>query len=122
MLRIRNCADIYTWKSLKNNAHLQDGYMDDLSIFLRRMKGSNKNQTNAILNILSDFEDISGLFVNIFKTQICPFGPPKIPADSKDRNFDKVALKETGLEITNKFKLLGIKFTPSLKDIHHKYT
>ena len=122
MLRINNCKNIYPWKSRKNNIHLQEGYADDLSIFLRRLEGSNKKQTNAIPKIPKSFEDISSLLVNISKTQICPFEPPKNPNDSEDRNFDKEALKETGFEIINNLKLLGIKFTPSLKNICHNYT
>ena len=49
-----------------NNPHLQDGYADDLSIFLNRLKGSNKNKTDAILKNLKDFEDIPGLCVNLY--------------------------------------------------------
>ena len=60
MLRIFSCADIYLWKSIKNNFHLQDRYADDLSIFLRRLNSSNKRQTDEILKILKKFEDISG--------------------------------------------------------------
>ena len=68
MLRIFNCNDIHRGKSLKNNPQLRDRYADDLSIFLTRLRGSNKHQTDTILKILREFEDISGLWVNISKT------------------------------------------------------
>ena len=49
------------------------------------------------------------------------FWSTKIPEDSKERKFEKMALKDTSLEITNNFKLLQIKFTPSLKKIDLNY-
>ena len=121
MLRIFNCNNIHPWKSLKNNSHLQDGYADDLSIFLTRLKGSNKKQTDAILYILKEFEDISGLCINISQPKICPFGPLIVPSDSEERKLNKAVLKDTGLEITNEFKLIGIKFTPSLKRVNFNH-
>ena len=93
MLRIFRCLNIYPWKFIKNNAHLQDRYADDFFISIRRQKGSNKRQTNAILKILEEFEDISGVWVNISKTQICPLGTPLATSDYKERKLDKAVMR-----------------------------
>ena len=37
------------------------------------------------------------------------------------KKLDKIALKDPILEITNGFKLLGIKFTPSLENVNLNY-
>ena len=50
-LRIASCNKPHPWKSIKNNFNLKDMYMDYLSIFPTRQKGSKRKQTDSILLI-----------------------------------------------------------------------
>ena len=81
----------------------------------------NKKQTDANLEILKEFEDISGLFVNIFKTQICMFDPLIDTSDYEERKMDKADMNDKGLEITSIFKTVGIKFTQCFKKVNQNY-
>ena len=96
MLRITSSKKIHPWRSIKNNSHLQDGYADDLSIILEVQKGCKKSQTDTILKILEEFEDISRLCVNISKTQTGPFGPLH-DKDHEAINANKEDVKDTRL-------------------------
>ena len=63
-------AQLGTWQTKGNQAHLLEGYADNLTLFLKwfRTKGANINQIKAVLKILSLYEDIFGLAVNVTKT------------------------------------------------------
>ena len=65
-----------TPKTKDKQAYLLEGYANDLSLFLKwfRTKGANIDQINAVLKILSLYEDISGLAVNVTKTNMTSYG------------------------------------------------
>ena len=91
-----------------------EGYADDLTLFLKhfRTKGQNIAQINAVLKILALYEDISGLAVNVSKTNISIFG--------KHRTLDYLKLA-TKVKVVETFKLLGIKFHPLLVGMDENY-
>ena len=72
LLKLAASPDIIPWNTKGEQAHLLEGYADDLTLFLKhfRTKGQNIAQINAILKILVLYEDISGLAVNVTKTNM----------------------------------------------------
>ena len=65
-------------------------------------------QFEEILRILKNFEKISGLAVNLKKTNLVPFGNTLAP--------DILALRDaTRIDTTENFKLLGIDFNNKLE-------
>ena len=72
--RLNTSKAISAWRSKKGLEHLQEGYADDLTLFLRFLGiEKDKAQFNEILNVLAHFEKISGLAVNLKKTNPVPF-------------------------------------------------
>ena len=65
-----------------------------------------------MLKILALYEDISGLAVNVSKTNISIFG--------KYRNLDYLETA-TSVKLVETFKLLGIKFHPMLTGMDENY-
>ena len=72
LLRLAASPDIIPWNTKGAQAHLLEGYADDLTLFLKHFRTKHQNiaQINAVLKILALYEDISGLAVNVSKTNI----------------------------------------------------
>ena len=103
LLKLAASPDITPWHTKDKQAHLLEGYADDLTLFLKwfRTKGANIEQINAVLKILSLYEDISGLAVNVTKTNMTSYGIHKKLYYLEEATKDK---------LVEKFKLLGIHF------------
>ena len=54
------------------NKHICDGYADDLNIYLKLE--NIEDQITQLLQIFKDFQDVSGLKININKTKYVLFG------------------------------------------------
>ncbi len=87
-----------------SDINFAEGYADDITqiilLTLRNVK--------YILKLTKDFENISGLEINISKTSLTPL-------NSNDHNI-VLDVERLGLKVTNKFKVLGFLID---KDLEH---
>ena len=115
LLKLAASPDIIPLKTKGKQSHLLEGYADDLTLFLKhfRTKGQNISQINAILKILALYEDLSGLAVNVNKTNMLTFG--------RHRKLDYLEYA-TQVKVVDTFKLLGIKFHPLLEGMDENYS
>ena len=71
LLKVANNQHIKSWTSAIGNKHICDGYADDLNIYLK-LEGI-EDQITQLLKIFKDFQDVSGLKININKTKYVLF-------------------------------------------------
>ena len=114
LLQLKNNINIHPYKTRAGNAHLVEGYADDLTLFLLYTTNYEENLNNLfqVVTTLSAFSDISGLQVNIGKTKLSSFG--------KNLNLSTLA-KEAGIQWCTSFTLLGIKFDCTLSKMDDNY-
>ena len=107
-IKIRNSASIVPF-TINNTSVLLSLFADDMSIFLTY---NAENLRNAV-QVLSDFFRISGLKIQLEKTQVVVFG------NMPQGNYK--LCPEIALAWNQSFKLLGINFDPTLKNMKENY-
>ena len=107
-IKIRNARSVMPFK-INNTSVLMSLFADDMSIFLKY----DENNLRAAVKILSDFHGISGLKIQLEKTQVVVFG--RIP----DGNYK--LCPDIALTWEQSFKLLGINFDPTLQNMKNNY-
>ena len=95
----------------KGVKQLLEGYADDLTIVLKLLGDSeDKRQLLEVIEILQNFKRISGLSINLKKTNIVPFGKFLEPHILN-------LTDQTRLKRADNFRLLGIDFNNKLKSM-----
>ena len=103
-IKIRNSPTIRPYR-IENLSVLLSLFADDMSIFLEY----NSDNLRSAVRILNNFFLISGLKIQVEKTQVIVFGP--LP----QREYR--LCPEINLKWEQSFTLLGIDFDPSLKNM-----
>ena len=115
LLRLLNNSEIKAYRMRGGQCHLAEAYADDLTLFLRysRCNTENSNNIEQVIICLSEFQDISGLNINIGKTKLSSFG--------RDLNLKTLAINFKLLWCTS-FKLLCIIYDCSLNNMECNYS
>ena len=103
-IKIRNSPEVTGYK-INAFEVILSLFADDCSIFLKYCAN---NLRNAV-NILNRFYSLSGLKIQIEKTQVVCFGP--LPA------INYKMCEDLALNWSQNFELLGIKFNPNLQNM-----
>jgi len=112
LLRIHNNPNIHPWKSKHGNSNLIDAYADDINLFIQSPNAI--PQLQEILKIMEQFQQISGLEINVDKTKYALFG--------NAQNDPNITL-QTALKLENDpFRLLGIHLTGNLDQLEINWT
>ena len=101
-----NIQGFKVW-GLKN---LMEIYADDLTIFL---KPCDQNLRN-VLNLLTHFQNLSGLKISVSKTKACWMG--------NKWNSDEKLCPDLNLKWVKSFTLLGINFNNNLENMQSNFT
>ena len=108
LLRKINSEGLEAWELKKGVKQLLEGYADDLTIVLKLIGNKqDKVQLKKVIEILQKFKEISGLSINLKKTNIVPFGKFLEPHIMNLSDH-------TRLKRADNFRLLGIDFNNKL--------
>ena len=104
LLKINSSKEITPWKSKTGISNLIDAYADDINLYINNTNPT--SQLTEILTIMKQFEEISGLQINVDKTKYALFG------QAQD---DPLITATTGLKQEKlPFRLLGIHLSGNL--------
>ena len=94
--------------------HLLDQYADDLTMYLEWSDSYEQNfrNINAVLDVLEEFQSLSGLKANRDKTMLTVFG---------NKEDDSLLCEDLGIKWVTSFKLLGIHFDQTLENMEVNY-
>ena len=107
LLKMRNSKTLKPWETKSGAKKLIDAYADDINIFLKFLNPS--QQLSKVLEILTQFQKLSGLTTNVSKTKYALFGHAQ---------NDPLIQTQTGFSIEpNPFRLLGVYMTGNLDQL-----